>query len=414
MSSDQQAAENPAETAAETAEQYPAHHPTLAPSSWPAIIRCGAYRSGSGASKDSDRGSDLHDRAMRFAAGEITLTDGDPDDQAVEWVVRAAARAMGISLADLRRYIVDGTLLRECRVQIFRDFRRISFGSPDLHGMIAGTLFIVDYKFGHAAMPCLEQLAAYALGCMDIYDTDIAVVWPIYAATHKAERIVLSRAECEEIADRVQLMRATGEKQRNPWCHYCADYTTCDQWTTRVQALPVPLSGLSLPDALQVLSGDPAELTEDNAVLVSALDLWLRYAQKWIKTAHERTKAFVIAADAAGREVPGVLISQEQPRAKVSDVDLVFKRSGLAPADFVRVCKVSLSDLAKAMTVESVSTAYIVAGKELPFDCVGAQGKLLKSKMSAALRALMSDALEVGKPVTKIKRTDMSEENEDA
>lgn len=385
------------------------HHPTLAPSSWPAIYHCGAYRSSSGSSDAADRGADLHDRAMRFAAGEITLTDGDPDDHAVEWAVRACARVMDVSLADLRRLVAEGVLLREARVSIFRDFRKISFGSPDLHGMVSGRLYVFDYKFGHASLPCLQQLAAYALGCMDIYDVDSCVVVPIYAAMRKSEPIVLSRAQAEAIADRVLINRESGCKKRNSHCHYCADYATCSEWADGVSAMPVPLSGLSMQDALSVLDADPKTLTESDAVLLSALDLWLRYAMQWAKKVHERAKSHIRDAVIP---IPGVEVRMEQPRATVADVDAVYHRSALPPDRFMRVCKVSLSDLAKEMSLADVQEAFAKSGKEIPFDCLGAKGGLLKSKIGAALRVLMADALSVGEPVEKVVRNDAQGQTE--
>lgn len=385
------------------------HHPTLAPSSWPAIYECGAYRSAGGSSTASERGTRLHERVVEYIRGELQLTDGDPDDSAVEWASYESARVLGVTMPELRRLIVEGVILQERKVHIFRDFREISFGSPDLHGMVSGRLYVLDYKFGHAALPCQQQLAAYALGCMDIYDVCHATVVPIYAAIRSAQPYTITRDEAEAIADRVLINRKTRAKKRNTHCHYCADYATCSEWADGVAQLPVPLSGLDLSNALSVLDTEPSTLTESDAVLLSALDLWLRYAMQWLKKTHERAKSHIQQAVVP---IPGVEVRYEQGRATVADVDAVYRRSGLSPDRFMRVCKVSLSDLAKEMSLADLQEAFAKSGMDIPFDTLGKKGDLLKSKMSAALRALMADALSVGEPIIKVVRNDAHSENE--
>lgn len=314
------------------------------PSSLPKLAECRCYKGKAGSSEAALRGTRL-DAAIRdawAAGGPLGVVVPESDDaadvedaEACNWAVYQLAELSG-------GYEV---LTREEDLRAVVPVEGIKAGTMD--GLCVRGGWLCDYKTGQPRN-YREQMAAYALACMDMYHEDRWTAHVLYIDRRERVTYVFTRAEAEAI------VRGVLERPKVPTCcEYCE---WCERSATGCAAVDA-----ACERALEA----PAESLEELAADEQRAWQYLRD----LKVAQER-----------GESLRGLLREREGldprwfKRVQVSGRK-VLKREGLA--ELVRRWGVeAVEQLLPAVDLGKVAALWEEreGGKPLPEDWVGLYG----------------------------------------
>ena len=221
------------------------------PSSLPKLKECACYIGKPGTSPAAERGTMIdgvirHAIATGDAAYRNKLVKDDVD--AVAWAVdQVEMLAMGHKV-----YTEDA----DCKAEL--DGARIQSGTMD--GVCPDLCWLVDYKTGQIRN-YKEQMAAYALACMDTYFADEWTCHVLFVDQRHKETYRFTHAEAEECINTPLDQPYTP----NP-CDYCT-------WCGRFDACPALQS--KAEDALALVPSVPTGKDEIKELVTSLVETLL-------------------------------------------------------------------------------------------------------------------------------------------
>ena len=316
----------------------PDQHHDLSPSSFPAWAVCPSFTGDSAPRADSDEGTKQHAALEAILDGNLAPLDG-----------------LTLEAREAIRWAGDYVTLTSGGQKILRE-QRVAYSVPDnfASGGVADVFFgtadavaihppgntadLIDFKSGAGGdRSHRQQLAGYALAlfsmrrrlktirCHVLYGRNRYVdSWSLTQAA--AAGIVIPILEARQHPDRPAVAC--------DYCTFCRHRATCSALTDEV-ALVAPDHG-ELITALR----DPAAIA-DPAIAGQALTV-ARNVATWAEAV--RKAATGLAKE--GATVPGYRLQERRGSRDVTDINEAFARTGLAAADFLAACKVSLPKLA--------------------------------------------------------------------
>ncbi len=320
----------------------PTTHHELSPSAFPAWVLCPCFESDPAERADAAAGTEQHSAlAAALGGDEAPLAALTPDArEAVTW-----ASGYVRTLAD------SAALMREHRVSFTgpdsfapSGVSEIFFGTADaviIHppGNLAD---LCDYKSGGDDRDHRAQLAGYALALFSMR-TRLKTIrcHVLYARVRRVDSWSLTQADAAGIV--LPILEARRSSDRTPsacdYCRFCAHRLSCPALTEQVAVV-----AKSVPswDELAPAIRNPAAIT-DPEIASKALTL-ARFVSTWAETV--RTHATEMAR--TGKALPGYRLQERRGSREVTDIAAAFNRSGLAPAQFVSACKLSVPKLGDA------------------------------------------------------------------
>lgn len=270
------------------------------PSALPKLAACRCYESKPGSSEAAERGTRI-DRAIRVMwarmAGDAWAKDEElPDLPSVD-----EKDAVVWAMDQLDELSHDGAMHLETQEEKLKALSKIDTLKNGAHlvklkdgtmdGLCVEGAFLVDFKSGQVRN-YKEQMAAYALSCMDEYFAD---EWTAHLLFVDQRQRVSLRFTAEEARAIVQaVLERPCEPEHCEYCTWCAKFTTCPVVTGAVAAvqqtpaLPACTAAAKskgeLPDVMAAMLTDHAKAHEFLSKLAVVND-WADVLKTRIKTA---------------------------------------------------------------------------------------------------------------------------------
>jgi hypothetical protein len=140
----------------------------------------------------------------------------------------------------------------------------ITFGTIDCWGYDKHDLpAIIDWKTGYPD-DYGPQIKVYALGIMDLLETDEIACIIVYGDHQKIERLRVTRMEAEALVNDTIVRQADPNQPfvKSKYCNRCELFKTCPAWTT-IAADAIAMSSdtrLDISEGLEVICKDPDKL----------------------------------------------------------------------------------------------------------------------------------------------------------
>ncbi len=231
----------------------------LRPSSLPKLAECRAYEGKPGTSPAAERGTRL-DRIIRdiwSRAGKASeLLAGLPaeDADAIDWALNTMEHLAEGATIETR----EAELAAACPVEGIRP------GTMD--ALCVERSFLVDFKTGQIRN-YREQMAAYALACMDAYFADSWTAHLLFVDQQVVITHDFTEAEARAIVEQVRDMPVA--ETPCEYCKWCARFGTCPKLraglaevvelgTTAPKMTPHDKAGKILPPNLLDIANDDA------------------------------------------------------------------------------------------------------------------------------------------------------------
>lgn len=233
------------------------HHPLLAPSSFPALQICSHYVSKPGERNEyARRGDRIHELTEHhIGIGTPYLPDvvNKDEDAVAKWMAdktkELLARVEGVAM----------------KVSVNDEFggEKITFGTIDCWGYDRYDLpTIIDWKTGYPD-DYGPQLRVYALGIMDMLQTDEVACIIVYGDQRKIEKLRVTRMEAEALINSTIVRQANPNEPyvKSKYCNRCALFKTCPAWLEPAEdALAVSDTSLDISEGLEIICKDPDKL----------------------------------------------------------------------------------------------------------------------------------------------------------
>lgn len=357
------------------------HHKTLSPSSAPAILQCACFVSSGSGSKDTSKGTDLHNITMNLFCGKeidnnIDLSDRDD----CQW---AANETKGV----FERELPGSDVRIEEKLKIVTGKVVASYGHADFNGNNDVVGIIVDLKGGldfkiwnHYYEP---QLKIYALALFQKNPSIEKVLCvEVYIKPQKKRSYWVTRLDCEVNFSAIVRRRSNPHK-RPCVCDYCG-------WCGNLLFCP----------AINKIAYRTAELFSDTLNIIDKLrepeniDCPLIMAQA-LSVAREVFKPLIERIEQAAvlfsekHEIPYYERKKSIPRKEVENPLEAFNRIPLSDKEFAKSLKVSLTVLSNQyarkygttvkqarFTVENLLDDLIVSNKSEGEDKYRLEGLL--------------------------------------
>lgn len=281
--------------------------------------------------------SDILDRAVRWAAGEIKLTCGDEvlyTEETVEIkpeISNSLAGIYGTVDAFFVQHVGD-----EMVVHVF-DFKSMSHGSKDVWPQLKG------YALGVVSM----------LGCFDVMTK--CVLHVLHGGVFKHDIIETDVGECIAEGERIVNLRKFNDAAPHcpsSWCKYCKHSSSCEATQKQVDI---------------VKSGALMQFSAPKRLVI------IEELESILKKAKEEAKAEIALAPNRTIEDDGVayaIVSKNGPSSLADGQVIPLYNActsyGVTAEDFLGVCKMSKTDVmkllqAKGMKLKSKDPAAITA-----------------------------------------------------
>lgn len=292
----------------------------IRPSSLPMLALCPKFQSG-GESDDANAGTIRHDIMRRVLSGDdaaLYEIVGE-DREMVEWAVdfiRATAPTSDHPLILEQKGAFTGP-----------NFEDIE-GTPDV---VCGP---VIYDLKTRWHDYTAQMAAYSL----MTDHPHVTVHLLFAALRKRQTLQFTTEKAEEIVDPI-IMAAhdpSAKPQINDYCGWCANRLSCSAYTERVNAVVDGREDWTLDNY------HSSQITDAEG-MGKALKL-ARELKRWIEAVEHHAKEMHLA----GNTPAGFKEMVRQGRQEITDIGVAFAESGMPQEEFLKLCSVSVPELAKA------------------------------------------------------------------
>ena len=260
------------------------------PSALPKLAACRCFEGAPGTSEAAERGTRI-DKAIRVMWARMVCTEYG-EEELPELKDTEEKDAVMWAIEQLESVSHDGDLFIETDEAKLRAVSQV-------HGVKDGTMdalcvegaFLVDFKSGQVRN-YKEQMAAYALSCMEEYFADS---WTAYLLFVDQRSIVGHSFTADEARRIVEEVVAKPKVPTNcDYCKWCAKFATCPAVTGAVAevqespALPACTAAAKskgeLPDLMQGMLTDHAKAHEFLSKLAIVND-WADELKKRLKTA---------------------------------------------------------------------------------------------------------------------------------
>ncbi len=270
----------------------------LSPSSAPKLAECAVFVGASGASAAAERGTAL-DRAIRLAMdGDTAPLDqltGD-DLTAATWGIETLRRLSGGEHVETREEYLAMAVPGLSKL-----------GTAD--AICKRQRWVADIKTGQVRN-YRQQLAAYALACMEDHFAESWTAHVIYVDQQLVRSYDFTRAEAEATTQRWISEATSADAKPTPceYCQWCAHFNECGAITRQAESALalVKTDGRTLDQIRAEIAADPLQMSV--------------FAANW-KTAEKHIAEPVIELLkqrlASGEEIPGWKVSTSEGREYV-------------------------------------------------------------------------------------------------
>lgn len=263
------------------------HHAELPPSSWPALIHCGDYKSTPGTSDAAERGTDLHEyfAARLDPADPAVPVIPDDDELEVEWAVAEVKCRAGLQFMHV-----------EEKVRLLDDqFQEVTFGfadawcelnraTDDLH------VKLFDLKTGEMT-DAQPQVAAYAAALLQKTGAKYVEAHLLYSRYRKVVTHLFTPDVIAGIVEKVTTNYRDKIRTTNPFCKWCAKSTTCPAFAQEACNVATRLGYEVESFDPQALEANPGQLA--NALrLAKLLGAWASNIEKLAKASEDELPGF--------------------------------------------------------------------------------------------------------------------------
>jgi hypothetical protein len=293
------------------------------PSSLPAQAKSPRWES-SGSSVAAEAGNDRHTALEELFHGKRQVYEllAEHEQEAVLWAYDY-----------VRSVITPGsTIQNEIGLEVRRGAALVLRGTADV--VVGDNLF--DLKWTERNYN--EQMAAYALGVMQLHGFPKITVHIMYGDTKRVQRYEITREEAEGLVYPIldAVANPNTPCKASEYCSWCKHHATCPVIVGHVNTVAT---------GLQMVPLDEFHLaTLDN--VAKALNL-AEVAKEWADAVQEKARNLAVQ----GFQIPGYTL-KERSGAREIDPTLInhaFERLGLPQEVFLAACKVSITKLVDAM-----------------------------------------------------------------
>lgn len=278
------------------------------PSALPKLAACRCFEGAPGTSEAAERGTRI-DAAIRIMWARMHDADWAMGAELPE-LKEDEKEAVLWALEQLKRLSHDGDMHIETQEEKLRAVSKVG-GVKDgtMDGLCVEGEFLVDFKSGQVRN-YKEQMAAYALSCMDEYFAD---VWTAYLLFVDQRAIVAHSLTADEARRIVEGVVARPKVPEHcEYCTWCAGFATCPVVTGAVAtvqegpALPACTAAAKskgeLPDVMQGMLSDHAKAHEFLSKLAVVND-WADELKKKLKEEVAEDDAYFTRVVVSGRKV---------------------------------------------------------------------------------------------------------------
>ena len=279
----------------------------LTPSMAPKLAECAVFVGASGTSVAAERGTNI-DRAIR------TSMDGDPyyisqldgeDFAAAAWGIETLRRLSGGEHVETREEYLAMAVPGLSKI-----------GTAD--AICKRKMWVADVKTG-AVRNYRQQLAAYALSCMDDHFAESWTGHVVYVDQQLVRSYDFTRAEAEATTQRWIAEATSADAKPTPceYCQWCQHFNSCGAITRQAESALalVKTDGRTLDEIRAEIAADPLKMSV--------------FAANW-KTAEKHIAEPVIELLkkrlADGEEIPGWKVSTSAGREYV-EAEAIAKAS---------------------------------------------------------------------------------------
>ena len=342
------------------------HHATLSPSSFPALMECACFKSGSDDSY-SGSGTIIHDYLadLVLLGQECEVPSGIEPDHA-ECCRETAAKALEFCSDQIPRDVSETGLLVEQRLQLFDDSgKEITHGTADVlihfnHQVSSsradGGVLVMDWKsdfgFNYETADYLEQTATYALMAMRKYGVRKALCVEAFVMPKRLKTYWLNYNEAAAIVECVIARRLDPERKPQPcnYCKWCADLLFCPAVNRRLAVIKELFPDLRSDSELSMVKIlSPGTITDEKEMSIAltfARAILHRYAERCEKIVERINDAALLMSES--KTLPGYIREVTPGRKVVTDLNRALELSGLTPEQFIPALTASLPKLADA------------------------------------------------------------------
>lgn len=294
------------------------------PSSFPAFLQCGQFKSREEDTEATDRGTERHKafRALLDHNDPLPMLGLHDEDRAgVDWAV---------DFVRLKAPTSDHPMICEERGHfITPSFDRVE-GTPDLR--CGNVLF--DLKWRQADYTA--QMACYALMMMEGGEMESVECWVLFAEQQRAQQIRFTREDAEAIVSQAEENIGKGDPTPCDFCGWCAKAHYCRSITKRVDAVREGREDWELEQYHGSEINDPEEMAKGLRLA--------RAIAAWSEAMEYHAKQMVIRN---GMELPGFKIGYRQGHRFIQGtIEDVFGVMKLPQEELLKGCEPRFSKLA--------------------------------------------------------------------
>lgn len=279
------------------------------PSALPKLAACRCFEGAPGMSEAAERGTRI-DKAIRVMWARMAGEEWAKDEELPELPSVDEKDAVVWAVDQLDELSHDGDMhLETCEAKLRAVSKVDGVKDGTMDGLCVEGAFLVDFKSGQVRN-YKEQMAAYALSCMDEYFAD---EWTAHLLFVDQRQRVTLRFTADEAKRIVQdVLERPCEPEHCEYCTWCAKFATCPVVTGAVAAvqeapaLPACTAAAKskgeLPDVMEAMLTDHAKAHEFLSKLAVVND-WADELKKKLKEGLTDNDAYFTRVVVSGRKV---------------------------------------------------------------------------------------------------------------
>lgn len=266
-------------------------------------------------------GSDRHSALALLFHGDDTALNmlRDEDIEGVKW-----AHDYILAMAPTADY----PILNEKWIRIMRGGISILDGTADA---ICGD-HVFDLKWRERDYDA--QMAAYALGVMQMRNTQEATVHILFGESKQVKRYSITRSEAEAIVCSIvdYVMAPDTICKPSEYCSWCRHVSACPILTGKANAVGTALQVYTV-ESLGVATADNVSMTLNLAEAVTV----------WAVAVKEKAKELAFS----GMEIPGYVVREKSGNREIAPehINAAFGLLDIPVDQFMQACKVSITNL---------------------------------------------------------------------
>jgi hypothetical protein len=284
----------------------------LRASSLPKLAECPVFVGARGYSEAAERGNRI-DRAIRAGIAGIAVdaSESPEDDAAIDWGF------------DTLRALADGSPIETREEYLQMDVPGLSRpGTAD--ALCVPKRWLADIKSGQIRN-YREQMAAYALACMDAHRESSWTAHVVYVDQRVVRSYEFSREQAERIVQDVVSAATSPLARPTPcqYCDWCANKDSCKALVIQSKHALADLAATS-GDTLTIMRDRILADPERHADFVARFK-W--FAKEFGKPLTDALKERLVS----GEELPGWKLTNPSPHLYVEPKDAIAVAAKLAP-----------------------------------------------------------------------------------